>query len=126
MRAMLAIAACVLAFVAPAGAQPAAPQAEIAQSGAQVLGTRWEGRATWSDGESNFWWVEFRPGGILLYGYNGATYDNGRWTQNDSLITWHTNNYFALYAGTITGGTMGGTMYNRRGLRGSWSFERTL
>ncbi|MBN8608152.1 MAG: hypothetical protein J0L81_14635 [Caulobacterales bacterium] len=123
LGALVLMAAALFATPAPIGfVQAAAAQEQ--RSSFPVAGTRWQGQVRWSDGEYTEWGVLFRPDGVLEYSYNGATYDNGRWTQNNSLIYWHTNNNFALYSGTVAGDTMGGQTQNQRNQVGIWIFKR--
>lgn len=94
------------------------------QSVGSVAETRWAGRAAWDDGETRDWTLYFRSDGVLIYAYDGNTYDNGRWRQREMLINFDTNQYFALYVGHVYGSEMQGVMYNLRGQRGSFRFTR--
>jgi len=122
-------AALVLGFIlfAAAPAPPAAAQSAgvlSAQDAPNMAGSRWEGLASWYNGETRIWTLHFRADGVLEYGYDGQNYDNGRWVQNDQLVTFHTNNYFAVYSGTVHQNSVNGTMHNRRGANGVFSFVR--
>lgn len=127
MRTFAAIAA-VLAFAAvavPAGA-PVQAQTLSAAETRDVAGTRWSGPAVWQSGEGKTWTLYFRPDGVLIYGYEGRTFDNGRWVQNERLVTFHTNTYYAQYSGTLnaSGDDLSGAMFNRNGDQGQFRFER--
>lgn len=126
MMRWMAMAAAVLALAvgAPAWAQkqPVAPVQ--AEAGASVADTRWQGDVVWHDGETYRWTAHFRPDGVVVYSYNGATYDNGRWRQRDMLINFDTNDYFSLHVGHVRGDRMEGTAYNVRGETARWSFRR--
>ncbi|WP_135210856.1 hypothetical protein [Vitreimonas flagellata] len=107
------------------------PSSFVTQAGAQeevvaspVANTRWRGYVRWSNGEITEWTALFRRDGVLEYAYNGVTYDNGRWTQNNQLIYWQTNNSFAMYSGTLAGDSMGGASHNQRNDTGVWIFVR--
>lgn len=123
MRALLVVFFAALMLASPAWAQPAAPQIEACQADL-VSGTRWEGRASWHSGESKEWTLYFRGDGVLEYGYEGMTYDNGRWRQNGALITWHTNDYYAIFSGLVASNAMMGSSYNSGGDSGVFSFVR--
>lgn len=123
MRLLAALFFAITLFVAAPAPVLAQQEAATTAPAPSLAGTRWEGPARWYDGELKQWWVVFRADGVLEYGYEGNTYDNGRWTQNDQLVTWHTNNYFALYSGTVSASGMSGTMHNRRGWNGVWVFR---
>jgi hypothetical protein len=120
----LMVAAALLVAPTPVGFVQEAAAQEQELASIPLANTRWQGQVRWSDGEYTEWTVLFRPDGVLEYSYNGSTYDNGRWTQNNSLIYWHTNNNFALYSGTVAGETMGGQTQNQRNQVGIWIFKR--
>lgn len=123
LGALLLMVAMVFAAPTPVGfVQQAVAQEQLGS--APLANTRWRGHVRWSDGEYTEWTAFFRPDGVLEYGYNGSTYDNGRWTQNNSLVYWHTNNNFALYSGTVAGNSMGGHAQNQRNQVGIWIFTR--
>lgn len=115
--------ALVLFAAAPAPARAQEVLGTVSADGvANVSGTRWEGQVNWSTGEQRYWTLYFRPDGVLEYGYAGSSYDNGRWLQNDALVVIHTNRYFAIMTGTLSGGGISGTMHNRRAASGAFSF----
>ena len=121
---MAAMAVLLIAAPHPAVAQNSGLGVVSAAGTPSVSGTTWQGWATWMHGESNMWTLFFREDGVLVYAYDGNTFDNGRWTQHDKLLTFHANNYFSIYAGVVNGGVVSGTMYNRRGGNGVFSFVR--
>ena len=107
------------------------PSSLVTQAAAQedsvavpVANTRWRGYVRWSNGEITEWTALFRRDGVLEYSYGGQRYDNGRWTQNNHLVYWHTNNSFAVYSGTIAGNSMGGASHNQRNDTGVWIVGR--
>lgn len=122
---MRLIAAFMFALAMFAAAPPAHAQDALgvlsAENGVNVSGTRWQGQANWSD-ERRDRTLYFRPDGVLDYAYAGMSYDNGRWLQNDSLIVIHTNHYFAVLVGTLNDGAIIGSMHNRTGNGGAFTF----
>ena len=125
--ACLALAA-VFALAAPGGAggAPAHAQTLNASSALDVSDTRWSGSVAWEDDEMRDWTLHFRPDGVLVYAYDGQVWDNGRWTQNNHLLTFHTNTYFAQYSGLLdeTGQMFEGVMFNQGGSLGMFNFQR--
>jgi hypothetical protein len=90
-----------------------------------LAGTRWSAQMSWNDNTTGglFAWVEFRPDGEMDYGYpDGRSFDNGRWRQRGSVITWDTNGMFNSALGFNSGDQISGTMTNVRGQTGRWSF----
>jgi hypothetical protein len=122
----MAVAAALFLAAAPSQslAQGKPPVASADPAPIQLAETRWAGRAEWSDGEAKDWTLYFRADGVLIYGYEGQTFDNGRWRQRDMLVNFDTNDYFALYVGHVRGDVFSGEMFNIRGQRGTFSFQR--
>lgn len=89
-----------------------------------VSGTRWTGRFTWDGDPAVTQTMRFRPDCVLEYSYNGSTHTNGKWRQSGALVLWDTNDYYAVYMGTRSGGQMSGVMNNQNGDSGVWSFKR--
>lgn len=122
-----ALALCLLAAptasaqefvsVCPAGA-PAAPSLA-----AQV----WRGTAI-MNGETpgqphQHWDAEFRADGVLVYTYSdGRSFANGTWRQNERVVMFETNQYFAVNMATICGDVMEGERRNMRGESGTVRF----
>ena len=104
---------------------PAEAQTLAAGEVASISGRQFEGRAAWQGGDDRVWQLLFRADGVLVYSYDGQVYDNGRWVQNERLVTFHTNNYYAQYSGLIdpAGSQFRGTMYNRNGSVGAFEFQ---
>lgn len=120
---MAALAAMFFAIAAPAPAAHAQQTGVVAvEDVASIADTRWGGAASWYDGETRAWELHFRADGVLIYSYDGNTYDNGRWTQNNKVVTFNTNNYFAVYVGLIDGRVLRGSSFNRRGSTGTFIF----
>jgi len=123
------LAACVLGLapasaqsfvsVCPAGASEAAPLAGQVWRGVAIMNGE-------TPGEPHQQWdAEFRADGVLVYTYaDGRRFDNGTWRQNDRVVMFETNGYFAVNMGTICGDTLEGERRNRRGERGTIRFTR--
>jgi len=124
MMAAAVLALSVSGLSAPAWAQKGPGAPAPAETGMSVADTHWQGDVVWHDGETYRWTAHFRPDGVLVYSYNGATYDNGRWRQREVLINFDTNGYFSLHVGHVAGDRMEGTAYNVRGEIARWSFRR--
>jgi hypothetical protein len=90
----------------------------------KVTAAPWTGAANWRNGDVYNWTLTFRPDGVLVYAYNGSSYDNGRWEQDGRRVTFHMNNHYADYEGAISGGSMGGTNKNVTGNTGTWRVTR--
>ncbi len=118
----LGLVAALVAFApAPTPAFGQTARAEVAS----IAETRWHGFDT-LDGEALELTAYFRADGVLVYTYvrDGRTFDNARWRQRDALITFDTNQYFAVYSGVIDGNRMGGAAYSKNGTVAIWSLER--
>lgn len=127
-RPTLALALAVALSATVFAAAPAAPvlaQTISANETRNVTGSTWSGPAAWAGGESKVWTLMFRDDGVLVYGYEGNTYDNGRWIQRENLVVFETNGYFAIYSGVLdaNGRTYSGTMHNVRGDEGRFEFR---
>ncbi len=114
---VLALLAMVTIALPPLAGAKEPPSTAPCQS---VADTHWRGNYSWSDGESREWTLWFRADGVLIYGYGGASYDNGRWGQRDALIWIDTNDHYAMYVGRCINGEVEGSSFNRVGLRGEW------
>ena len=66
------------------------------------------------------------PSMMVVYGYDGRTFENGRWTQNGLLLTFDTNDHFAVYVGHLDQAAreVEGFMMNRNGDMGVFVFLR--
>lgn len=123
--AVAAVLICAVGGPAPHAWAQAKPRGEAAApASASVADTHWQGEVRWEDGMVYRWTAHFRPDGVLVYGYDGATYDNGRWRQREMLINFDTNQYFSLHVGHYLGDRMEGVAYNLRGERATWAFTR--
>lgn len=118
----ITVAMTTLGVVAP----PAQAQTRSADAVPSVAETRWTGVFDWENGERRETEMYFRSDGVLIYAYGGSTYDNGRWIQRDRLITFNTNDYFAVFTGVTDGWTYAGTSYNLGGDQGQFSFTRNV
>jgi len=125
---LIAVTALILTCVVAGlpAPEPARAQTISAAEGRDIAGARFSGPVIWQGGEASTWTLYFRPDGVLIYGYNGRSFDNGRWVQNERLVTYHANNYFAQFSGTLdpTGEWLSGVMFNRNGDQGQFQFER--
>jgi len=127
---LLALALIAAAPGAAFAAPPPSPNPYVqgppdAAGPGSLAGTRWTAQMTWDDGTQGglFAWVEFRSDGEMDYAYpDGTVYDNGRWRQRGSVVTWDTNGMFNAALGYINGNQMSGTMTNVRGQSGHWTF----
>jgi hypothetical protein len=87
----------------------------------ELVGTVWVGSETVTGGPLT---LDFRKDGLLVYTTQSGTWDNGRWKQDGSTVLWDTNNHYADYEGTITGGRMEGSAHNKPGESWTWSVEK--
>ncbi len=125
-------AACVIGaalLFAAASSQVAAQTPAPVQQVQSIAETRWTGQTQWNDDsflEATDWTLYFRSDGVLIYssGAGGATHDDGRWLQRDTLVMFQTNDYSAIYAGLVRGEVMEGAVYDRSGQRGAWTVRR--
>ena len=124
MRLSAALAALTL-LTGVAAPAVVAGQTIAASEVPDLAGTRWTGSMVWDDGARYETTMEFRPDGVLVYAYDGRTFDNGRWIQNERLVTFHTNAYYAIYSGLSDGQRLEGTSYNQTGASGRFSFTRS-
>ncbi|NBU28858.1 MAG: hypothetical protein EBS42_11800, partial [Caulobacteraceae bacterium] len=60
----------------------------------------------------------------LTYGYNGTTYDDARWLQDEDRITYAVNSGYALYlAHFVSKTSLAGRMINKPGDTGQFVFR---
>lgn len=128
MRTLPLIVAPIVLYAGSALAVPMlqVPPPRLVEESSQpsVAETRWSGTFDWANGERRDATLYFRSDGVLIYAYGGNTFDNGRWVQRDRLITFNTNDYFAVFTGVLEGWAFAGTSYNRGGDTGQFSFTR--
>lgn len=84
----------------------------------------WVLKDLWADGDTYEPETRFNPDGVMVYAYNGGTYDNGRWTIDGAALHMDTNNHYADYDGAFDGTSGRGTMKNEPGNTGTWALER--
>jgi len=106
-------------------ATPVHAQVRSADAVPSVAETRWRGVFDWSNGEVRDATLYFRSDGVLIYAYGGSTFDNGRWVQREQLITFNTNDYFAVFTGLLDGTSFVGVSHNQNGDIGRMEFTRT-
>lgn len=127
MRLIAAILTAAALLAAPANPAPAQAQTLSADSVASMSGTVWRGRVSWSNGESMDMTLTFQPDGVLVFAYNGGSWPNGRWVQNDRVMTFELNGHYAVYSGVLSadGMSVTGRSYNRVGATGDFRFTRS-
>jgi hypothetical protein len=106
-------------------AAPVQAQVRSADAVPSVAETRWSGVFDWSNGEVREATLYFRSDGVLIYAYDGNTYDNGRWVQREQLITFNTNDYFAVFTGLLDAASFVGVSHNQNGDIGRMEFTRS-
>ncbi len=84
----------------------------------------WGLKDAWEDGDAYAPTTQFKPDGVMLYGYSGNLYDNGRWSIDGNALHMDTNNHYANYDGVFDGKTGKGTMKNEASNTGTWTLER--
>ncbi|MEQ1784040.1 MAG: hypothetical protein ABMA14_22005 [Hyphomonadaceae bacterium] len=84
----------------------------------------WLLKDSWEDGDAYAPITQFRPDGVMLYGYGGKLYDNGRWSIEGASLHMDTNNHYADYDGAFDGTAGKGTMKNEANNTGTWTLER--
>jgi hypothetical protein len=126
---LLAAGAMAQSHKSKSGAIIATPAPEVT-SGAYscqqsfVGGPLWQMTETWSDGTIIKSTATFQADGVMVYTYNGQTYDNGRWSRVGGRFHMDTNNHFADYDGDIAGAGASGSAKNNKGHTGSWAVWR--
>lgn len=120
LGAMLSAALLMSVGVAQAAEADCADPA----GGASYANTRWTGTTEWDGLEANPMTLFLREDCAVEYTSKGVTYTNGAWVQRGNLIEWQANDHFAIYVGQAGPGQIGGVMYNRNGLHGTWRFKR--
>lgn len=78
----------------------------------------------WADGDVYRPETQFRDDGVMVYAYNGSTYNNGKWTLEGGKLHFDTNNHYADYDGIFDGDRASGAMKNEAGNKGEWTLER--
>jgi hypothetical protein len=68
--------------------------------------------------------TQFRADGVMVYAYQGTTYDNGKWLLDGGSLHFDTNDHYADYDGVFDGERASGAMKNRKGNTGKWTLER--
>jgi len=78
----------------------------------------------WDDGQIEKSDAQFRADGVMIYAYDGRTYDNGRWSLDGSTLHFDTNNHYADYDGAFDGDGASGVIRNVDGDAGKWTLAR--
>ena len=89
-----------------------------------MTGGAWTGEASWEDGDTYKWTINFYDGGKLDYSYRGSTYTDGSWKQAGARVNFQVNNSYAVYDGVLIGDTISGTIHNVKDKNGVWSVKR--
>jgi len=77
----------------------------------------------WQDGDDDRPATQFREDGVMVYAYDGTTYDNGKWSLDGGKLHFDTNDHYADYDGAFDGERGSGTMKNTEGDTGKWTLE---
>jgi hypothetical protein len=128
-RTML-VAITAVGVAACASAPPLAPAPDARQAllrPCAVAGdwSPWLLEDAWDDGDVLRPATQFREDGVMVYAYEGTTYDNGKWSLDGGTLKFDTNNHYADYHGTFDGERGSGTMKNTAGDTGKWTLERS-
>lgn len=89
--------------------------------------TPWLTKAVWDDGDTYHMKTRFEASGAMPYAYENrddTSYDNGRWSIEDTSLKFDMNDHYADYEGVFDGTSGSGTMKNVAGNRGTWVMER--
>lgn len=78
----------------------------------------------WHDGDGYRPATRFREDGVMVYAYDGTTYDNGKWSLDGGKLHFDTNDHYADYDGVFDGERGIGAMKNTEGNTGKWTLER--
>lgn len=78
----------------------------------------------WQDGDVYRPATQFREDGVMVYAYEGTTYDNGKWSLDGGRLHFDTNDHYADYDGDFDGDHASGAMKNTAGDTGAWTLER--
>lgn len=79
---------------------------------------------TWEDGDGYRPETQFRADGVMVYAYEGTTYDNGKWSLDGGRLHFDTNDHYADYDGDFDGDSASGAMKNTQGNTGKWTLAR--
>lgn len=95
----------------------AVPATEPPITLATLEGTHWAG---WG-ADVGYCTYFFEPGGVLRYSYNGTTYRNATWKQQEWRLYFECNNKYYEFQGAIDGDWIVGKGWNVRG--GKWELR---
>lgn len=118
------LAACASTAPAPTPAAPSHRSALVQPCVNTADWAPWLLVDAWDDGEVYEPETRFRDDGVMVYAYDGNTYDNGKWTLEGSKLHFDTNNHYADYDGVFDGVRASGTMKNVDGNGGTWTLTR--
>jgi hypothetical protein len=111
------------AQTASPAAKPAAKCGDPGQA-TSVAGKTFRGNTVWQDGDTYDMTIVFKADCTLTYGYNGTTYDDARWLQDDDRIMYAVNSGYALYlARWVSTTSLAGRMINKPGDTGQFVFR---
>ena len=94
------------------------PCAEAADWSPWLLVDAWEGGEVYRPD------TQFRADGVMVYAYEGTTYDNGKWSLDGDKLHFDTNDHYADYDGVFDGDSASGAMKNTAGDTGKWTLAR--
>lgn len=114
----------ILALLILAWPLLAAPVPKPAQT-PSVVGTTWEGRNVWSQGQTEGLKLTFQDGGKLIYDNGSLSVDNyrGTWEQTGETVEWKVNDH-AVFKGTISGTKIEGSGHNNDKNKVTFTFTR--
>ncbi|MBI5939542.1 MAG: hypothetical protein HY859_03860 [Caulobacterales bacterium] len=125
MRTLLGAMLSVVLLASAGIARAAEANCADPAGGPSYANTRWTGASEWDGLSPNPMTLFLRGDCVVEYTSKGETFANGTWVQRGNLIEWQANDHFAVYIGQAGLGQIGGVMYNRNGLRGTWRFKRS-
>lgn len=94
------------------------PCADAADWSPWLLVDAWEGGEVYRPD------TQFRADGVMVYAYEGTTYDNGKWSLDGDKLHFDTNDHYADYDGVFDGDSASGAMKNTAGDTGKWTLAR--
>ena len=84
----------------------------------------WAITDTWADGDKYLPEAQFRADGVMLYAYDGAKFDNARWSLEGGALAIEMNGHYADYNASFDGVAASGSMKNTAGNTGTWTLAR--
>ena len=122
--AVASLAACASTPPSVAAPAPDYRQALLSPCANTADWSPWLLVDAWDDGDVYRPATQFREDGVMVYAYEGTTYDNGKWSLDGGSLHFDTNDHYADYDGAFDGERGSGTMKNTEGDTGKWTLER--